>query len=198
MEPVVHSLTTSTLLHAMPPFVYLRVGPSASSGHTDFIDHMARKHDLQLFSKSDITPVKIIDNVKGGMRFWNKINRYKGKKMVAFDNIDAKHMVQVGKLKRLGSVSNFEDVDAWVFSINDKGMKSCGEVSIQDILDHAFGKDTGHFPRLLRWFSEIHHMLPDGTVRILACRGEKLEEPIVLTEYECLQRESVRKLSNTA
>ena len=180
-----------------PPFVYLRVGPSASSGHTDFIDHMARKHDLKLFAKSGITPVKIINNVKGGIRFYNKIRRYKGNKMVAFDNIDAKHMVRVGRLKRMGSSGNFEDVDAWVFSINDKGMKSCGEVSTQDILDHAFGKNTGHVPRLFSWFSEIHHILPNGTVRILACRGEKLEEPIVLTQQECLERETVRKIRVT-
>ena len=71
-------------------------------------------------------------------------------------------------------------------------MKSCGEVSAQDILDHAFGKDTGHVPRLYHWISEIHHMLPDGTVRILACGGKGLEDPIVLSENQCREREAVR------
>jgi hypothetical protein len=174
----------------MPPRVYLRVGPNAPE-HTTFIEHLGNQNDLRIFRKNGMTPVKVLTSLKGGTRFCNEVRRYKGKKMVAFDNIDAKHMVRVGKLKRLGG-HPFEDVDAWVFSINDKGMKSCGEVSTQDILDHSFGKDTGHVPRLYHWISEIHHMLPDGTVRILARGCKELEDPIVLTEMECLERETIR------
>jgi hypothetical protein len=44
-------------------------------------------------------------------------------------------------------------------------------------------------PYANQYITEIHHILPDGTVRILACNGQKLEEAIVLTADAFMERE---------
>jgi len=43
--------------------------------------------------------------------------------------------------------------------------------------------------------TEMHHMLPDGTVHMLACDGKKVEEAIVLTPHACMEREIARVLA---
>jgi hypothetical protein len=86
-----------------------------------------------------------------------------------------------------------KNMDTIVFSVNDKGLKSTGEVDADDVITHAFGEDNGHHRHMLyRMITEIHHMLPDGTVRILACGGKKLQDAIVLTPDECMAREIAR------
>ena len=114
--------------------------------------------------------------------------------MVAFDNFPAKQMCSPSPIVYgFKNWSNLpKNMDTVVFSMNDKGMKSCGEVDADDVIAHAFGVDNGHWHMLYRMITEIHHMLPDGTVRILACGGKKLEEAIVLTSDACMARETTR------
>jgi hypothetical protein len=175
-----------------PPRVYLRVGPDGS-GHTRFITHLSETFNLQLFTKHSITPTKFCKG-PGSTQFCAKVNRCNQPKMVAFDNFQAKHMCSPSPIVYgFKNWSNLpKNMDMVVFSMNDKGMKSCGEVDADDVITHAFGKDNGHWHMLYRMITEIHHMLPDGTVRILACGGKKLEEAIVLTSDACMARETTR------
>ena len=168
--------------------VYLRVGPT-SPGHGNFIRYMAKACNLQLFCKKGLTPKKICHG-PGSSRFNNKALNCKFPKMLAFDNCHAKEMCSVAPIEYNfhwnGFVNNFKTV---VFSINDTGMKSCAEIDADDLLRHAFPNECDEKKTMLySKILEIHHMLPDGTVRILACGGKKLEDPIVVTETECLER----------
>ena len=127
--------------------------------------------------------------------------------MVAFDNTPVKkmryanttvkNMCFIKNLKMLDfepKCNNRKSVDTWVFSINDKEMKLSGEDDAEDILLHLFGKDDlgdGWESRrgtLYNLVTEIHHMLPDGTVRVLASGGKKLQDAIVLSYDECIER----------
>jgi hypothetical protein len=126
-------------------------------------------------------------------KFEKNMCNYKGKKMVAFDNIQAKQMCTSWYFKRLDGFlegNSLKGVDTWVFSVNDKEMKSCGEVDAEEILIHAFGSEDVKYRRFMLYknITEIHHMMSDGTVRILSCDGKKLDEAIVLTHEECIER----------
>jgi hypothetical protein len=175
------------------PRVYLRVGGNGS-GHTSFIKHVSKTCDLQLFTKPTMTAFKIFHGRSS--QFLAQIHRYKEKKMLAFDNIRPTQMCQASCMLRLrGSHDDhMKNIDTYVFSINDTGMKSCGEVTADDVLTHAFGTDglKAHRHVLYNVMTEIHHMLPDGTVRVLACAGEKLVDPLVLTQDECNARVTKR------
>ncbi|KAJ1465365.1 hypothetical protein T484DRAFT_1757473 [Baffinella frigidus] len=120
--------------------------------------------------------------------------------MVAFDNIQLKDMCKPSPIVYLfHPSSHFRNIDTWVFSVNDKGMKSCGEVDADDVMRHVFpgGAFEAHSLMLYRNITEIHHMLPDGTVRILACGGKKLDSAIVLTPHACMERETARVRGET-
>ena len=178
-----------------PPKIYLRVGPTGS-GHTSFIKNVARTCELKLFSKRTMTPMKIF-HARFSHMFHNFIHS-KGKKMVAFDNTQAKHMCTPRPFKFFGN-RTYGDIDTWIFSINDNGMKKCGEIDANDVLAHAFSEDlrTGDGLMARRidmylYITEIHHMLPDGSVRILASGGKKLQDPIVLSALECIERVCVQ------
>ena len=69
-------------------------------------------------------------------------------------------------------------------------MKWSGELDAEDILVHVFGKEglEGRLTIMYNKITEIHHMLPDGNVRMLACGGKKLEDTIVLSYAECIER----------
>jgi hypothetical protein len=125
------------------------------------------------------------------------------KKMVAFDNTPVKKMGYANTtVKNMCFIKNLKSldhepkcdrrtrVDTWVFSVNDEGMKLSGNDDAEDILVHLFGKDDLEFRRgtLYNLVTEIHRMLPDGTVRILACGGKKLQDTIVLSYDECIER----------
>ena len=181
-------------MHPMPPRVYLRVGPNAPE-HTTFIEHLGIQNDLQIFSKNNVSPLKFCHHGTTCVRFKDKFSKYKMPKMLAFDNFRAKDMCSPSQIVYYFHWDlSRHYADTIVFSVNDKGMKSCGEVDADDVLRHVFpnGKFEAHSWMLYRNITEIHHMLPDGTVRILACGGKKLEDPIVLTEMECLERETIR------
>jgi hypothetical protein len=177
-----------------PPRVYLRVGPDGS-GHTRFIKHLSETYDLQLFMKHTITPKKFCYG-PGNQQFYEKVKRCEQPKMVAFDNFRVKDMCKPSPIvygfKKYNSLP--KHMDMVVFSMNDKGMNSCGEVDADDVLRHVFPKGAfeAHSWMLYRMIAEIHHMLPDGTVRILAVGGKKLDEAIVLTPDACMARETVR------
>ena len=169
--------------------VYLRVGPT-SPGHGNFIRYMAKACNLQLFCKNGMTPKKICYG-PGSSCFNNKALKCKNPKMLAFEDCRSKDMCDVAPIQYNfhwnGLINDFKTA---VFSINDTGMNLCAEI---DLLRHAFPnefdeKKTMLYSKIL----EINHMLPNGTVRILACGGKKLEDPIVVTETECLERILVR------
>ena len=173
-----------------PVHIYIRVGPSGS-GHTRFIQDLATKCDMKLFTKRTRTPFKLLN--RQPTKFEKMIAHCKEKKMVAFDNTPVKNMCFIKNLKSL----NFEPkwdrrarVDTWVFSVNDKGMKSSGEDDAEDILVHLFGKYELEYRRedVYNRVTEIHKILPDGTVHVLACGGKKLEAAIVLSYDECIER----------
>jgi hypothetical protein len=174
----------------MKPRVYLRVGPSGS-GHTRFIKELAETCKLKLFMKHRITPKKFCYG-PGSTQFCDKVDSCKQSNMIAFDGFHAKHMCRPSPIVYAQWPKK---TDTIVFSMNDKGMKSCGEIDADDVIAHAFGVDNGHWHMLYRMITEIHHMLPDGTVRILACGGKQLEEAIVLTPKECMAREIAPKPS---
>ncbi|KAJ1463625.1 hypothetical protein T484DRAFT_1758689 [Baffinella frigidus] len=135
-----------------------------------------------------MTPKKVFYG--RSIQFCNMISRYNGQKMVAFDNIQPKDMCKTSPFVKWFPYPCIGTVNTWVFSVNDKGMKSCGEVTADNILRHVFsdGAFETHSGMLYRNIKEIHHMLPDGTVRVLACDGKKLEDAIVLTYDECIKR----------
>ena len=168
--------------------MYLRVGASGS-GHTRFIQDLSKTCDLKLFTKHTVTANKWFRGPC--QKFSTMVRRCKEKKMVAFDNMQQKDMCRASPIVYL---NGDDKIDTYVFSVNDRGMKSCGAVDADDVLRHAFGEGgfDGHSHMLYRKISEIHHMLPDGTVRILACGGAKLADPIVLTRLECMEREVAR------
>ena len=180
--------------------IYIRVGPSGS-GHTRFIEDLATKCDMKLFTKRTRTPFKLFN--RQTTKFEKMIADCKEKKMVAFDNTlvknmryantTVKNMCFIKNLKFLDmepKCDNRRRVDTWVFSVNDKGMKSSGEDDAEDILVHLFGKYELEYRRkdVYNLVTEIHHMRPTGTVRILASGGKKLEAAIVLSYDECIER----------
>jgi hypothetical protein len=173
--------------------VYLRVGPTGS-GHTKFIHDLSKVCNLQLFMKHTITPRKFYRGM-GCRKFCKMVDKFKLPKMVAFDNFKTKDMCS-----HFAVIHNFttwkhlpKKMDMIVFSVNDKGLKSNGAVDADDVITHVFGEDNGYNSELLKAITEIHHMLPDGTVRILAIGGEKLENALVLTADECMAREVARE-----
>ena len=173
--------------------IFLRVGPSAP--HTDFVEHIAMTHNLQLFANVNMTPRKFCYG-PGSARFNAKVLKCKKPKILAFDSFHAKDMCDPAPIKyNFHWNGEIQDLHTVVFTVNDKGMKSGAEVDADDVLRHVFqnGDFEHHRCMLYRNISEIHHMLSDGTVKILACGGKKLEDPIVLTEKQCLERETARK-----
>jgi hypothetical protein len=172
--------------------VYLRVGLNGS-GHTRFIQDLGKMCGLKCFNKKIRTPLKTFH--RRSTQFEKAIGLYEGEKMVAFDNTPAKQMCNLRTFKNLNggcltcdSIRN--GIDTWVFSVNQSGMKSSGDIDIDDILVHVFGKDElqGRRNIFYRNITEVHHMLADGTVRVLACDGKKLEDAIVLSYNECIKR----------
>jgi hypothetical protein len=172
--------------------VYLRVGLNGS-GHTRFIQDLGKMCGLKCFNKKSRTPLKTFH--RRSTQFEKAIGLYEGEKMVAFDNTSAKQMCNLRTFKNLNggcltcdSIRN--GIDTWVFSVNQSGMKSSGDIDIDDILVHVFGKDElqGRRNIFFRNVTEVHHMLADGTVRVLACDGKKLEDAIVLSYNECIKR----------
>jgi hypothetical protein len=187
-------------LFSMRGHVYIRVGPSGS-GHTRFIRDIATKCDMKLFTKRTRTPFKLLN--RQTTKFEKMIADCTEKKMVAFDNTPVKKMRYANTtLNNMCFVKNLKmldfepkcdrrtSVDTWVFSVNDKGMKLSGNDDAEDILVHLFGKDDLESRRdiLYNLVTEIHYMLPNGTVRILASGGKKLEAAIVLSYDECIER----------
>jgi hypothetical protein len=174
------------------PAVYLRVGPDGS--HAQFIQDVSEKCKLKLFNRRCRTPRSMFHgrSTKINENYKKTIGRCKEPKMVAFNNISVKHMCTSWPFKCLDGWMQHElqNIDTWIFSVNDKGMKSCGEIDAQDILLHVFGSDDlkGRISMLYQNITEIHHMLPDGTVRILSCDSNKLQDAIVLTYSECMER----------
>jgi len=185
----------------MPPGrIYIRIGPSGS-GHTRFIRDLAMKCDMKLFTKRTRTPYKLLN--RQTTKFEKMIAQCTEKKMVAFDNTPVKKMGYANTtVKNMCFIKNLKSldhepkcdrrtrVDTWVFSVNDEGMKLSGNDDSEDILVHLFGKDDLESRRgtLYNLVTEIHRMLPDGTVRILACGGKKLQDIIVLSYDECIER----------
>jgi hypothetical protein len=175
----------------IPPKIYLRVGPGGS-GHTNFIEDLAKACDLELFTHRGMTPRKFCYG-PGSARFNTKLQRCKKKKMLAFDNCRSKDMcseVPIVLSFHWDGMSHI--LDTIVLSVNDKGMKSSGEVDADEVLRHAFPYGDVEHCRLYPKITEIHHMLPDGTVRILASAGKKLQDPIVLSALECIERVRVQ------
>ena len=150
------------------PRVYLRVGPSGSA---EFIEHIAEISNLELHMKKNMTPRKYCRG-PGGQRFCEKIQKSHKQVMVAFDNFTPAHMCSPSPIVYSFHWDNIraENLHTVVFSLNDKGMKSCGEIDSDDVLRHAFpnGAAQAHIWMLYRQIAEIHHMLSDGTVRVLA------------------------------
>jgi hypothetical protein len=171
------------------PHVYLRVGPSGS-GHTGFIEDLASTCKLKLFMKHTVTPKKFCID-RGFTKFGKKVDHCKEPNMIAFDDFKASGMCRTRPIVYARWPTMTHTI---VFSMNDKGMKSCGEVDADDVLRHAFPKGAfeAHSWMLYRMITEIHHMQADGKVRILACGGKKLEDAIVLTPEECIAREIKR------
>jgi len=165
------------------PPVYLRVGPSGS-GHTRFIHDMCNECNQDLLSRHNMTPKKFI----------NGMPRCRGSKkrtMVAFDDIRPKDMCKASRVVYLFHPSSpCKTVDTWVFSVREDGMNSCGEVDADDVMRYVFpgGDFEAHRDMLYRNITEVHHMLADGTVRVLACGGKKLEDAVVLSYHECIER----------
>ena len=173
------------------PHFYLRVGP-CGSGSTRFIRDLATKCDMTLFTKHSRTPIKMFH--RQPTKFEDTVGRFEGKKMVAFDDTPVKNMCSCRTFKHLDryllTCNSLKGINTWVFSVNDKGTKSSGELDAEDILVHVFGKEglEGRLTIMYNKITEIHHMLPDGNVRILACGGKKLEDTIVLSYAECIER----------
>jgi hypothetical protein len=169
------------------PHVYLRVGPGGS-GHTRFIHDLATCLDNELFTGLHVTPKKVFNGMS--VQFCSRVRRYNGPKLVAFDDIQPKDMCKPTPIVYWFRFPRLGTVNTWVFSVDDTGMKSCGEVTADDILRHVFpgGAFEAHSCMLYRNIKEIHHMLPDGTVRVLACDGKKLEDATVLSYTECIER----------
>ena len=167
--------------------MYLRVG-AVGSGHSRFIYDVAKTRNLTVFSKSSAKTFSGLSQKESEMVLGRKRRDSTAcarKAMVAFDGIKQKNMCRAGFILFLQADA---EIDTYVFSVYDQGMKK-GEVDADDVLRQAFGKVDFE---LYRKITEIHHMLSDGTIRILACGGAKLADPIVLTYDECLAREVAR------
>ena len=97
--------------------------------------------------------------------------------MLAFDNFTPKQMCGPSPIVYSVHWYNIcaENLDTVVFSLNDKGMKSCGEIDSDDVLRYAFPKGAAqaHNAMLYRQIAEIHHMLSDGTVCVLATEARE-------------------------
>ena len=181
------------MLKRLEPIVYLRVGP-VGSGHTRFIKDMAMVCDLKLFEKYTRTPMKMFH--KKPTRFEESIGKYQGKKMVAFDNTRVKDMCLIRPFKSLdgGSLTcrTLCGIDTWVFSVvcSKLNPSGNGEVDADDVLEYVFGHEElrDRHSTLYDFVTEIHHMLADGTVRVLTCHKKKLSSAIVLSYEQCIER----------
>jgi hypothetical protein len=168
------------------PYVYLRVGASGS-GHTRFIHELANECDLYLYQRHNGHAKNWFT---GGSRpKWYSF--HPTGRMVAFDGMSPKQMCRASDIVYITQDSSKKKFSTYVFSLDDKYMTTSCEIDADDVLKYAFGSDGyhNHHNMLYKRITEIHHMLPDGTVRILASNGEKLTDPIVLTRIECIQRQ---------
>ncbi|KAJ1463804.1 hypothetical protein T484DRAFT_1758561 [Baffinella frigidus] len=152
------------------PHVYVRVGPGGS-GHTRFIHDLSMCRNNELFTKLNATPKKVFHGMAS--QFSNRIRRYNGPKMVAFDDIQPKDMCKPSYIVYWFRFFRLGPVNTWVFSVGDKGMQSCGEVTADDILRHVFpgGAFEAHSCMLYRNIKEIHHIRRD-CARTLVRREE--------------------------
>jgi len=127
-------------------------------------------------------------------KFFNGVPLCRGLKqrtMVAFDDTQPKDMCKASPIVYLPHPSsNCETVDTWVFSVRDDWMRPCGEVDADDVMRYVFpgGAFEAHSCMLYQNITEVHHMLANGTVRVLAYGGKKLEEAVVLSYDECIKR----------
>jgi hypothetical protein len=167
------------------PCVYLRVGASGS-GHSRFIHDLAHGCDSNLV------------NHNGSAKKWfangycrKRYSFQPKKRMIAFDGIAQKEMCTASNVVYLAQDEVKKRIDTYIFSLN---MSVLGDFDADDVLKYAFGASghRNHSDMLYERITEIHHMLPDGTVRILASEGAKLVDPIILTRVECLQRQIIR------
>ena len=166
--------------------MYLRVGASGS-GHSRFIHDLADGCDLTRLDNGG-SAKKWFANGYGRKR----CSFESRKRMVAFDGIAQKEMCTASNLVYLAQDSTKKKVDTYIFSMD---MRVLGDFDADDVLKYAFGArgHRKHSDVLYERITEIHHMLPDGTVRILASEGAKLVDPIILTRVECLQRQIIRE-----
>lgn len=172
------------------PLVYLRIGPGGC-GHSRFIHDLSCKTNQELHMRHSVTPKKFFGGTARG--FCSMIRRCKGQNMVAFDDIQKKEMCKASRIVYMlhpATGSPCRNVDTLVLDFNDAGMRSCGEVDADDVMRHIFpdGAFEAHRSMLYKNITEIHQLLVDGTVRVLACGGKKLENVIVLSYEECIQR----------
>jgi hypothetical protein len=168
------------------PRVFLRVGANGT-GHTRFINDLAETCHLKVFTKHSISPKKFANGV-GNLKFCEKVDRYQFPKMIAFDNVSVKHMCSPSSILHGFSCDHTpNNIDAIVFSINDKG-KLGDDIDLDGIIRHVFGKNSGHLSMLYKRITEIHHMVKNNKVRVLASMGKRLHEPIILSHEECIDR----------
>jgi len=188
-----HAVTSPVLCNMVSsytePCVYLRVGASGS-GHSRFIHDLTDACDLHLLMRLNGTAKRWFANGSCPKRS----SFYPTGRIVAFDGISPKQMCTASNVVYIAQDSKKKKINTYVFSLDDRRMKPSCEIDADDVLKYAFGGDghRNHYDMLYRRITEIHHMLPNGTVRILASEGEKLVHPIVLTRSECLNRQILR------
>jgi hypothetical protein len=171
------------------PHVYLRVGASGS-GHTRFIHELAAACDLNLFQRHNGHAKNWFG--RGRTIRWTKFHT--PETIIAFDDMRPKQMCRASDIVYITQDSKRNKISTYVFSLDDRYMTTSGDIDADDALKYAFGNDgyNRHHNMLYKRITEIHHMLPNGTVRILASDGVKLADPIVLTQLECLKRQVSR------
>jgi hypothetical protein len=127
-------------------------------------------------------------------KFFNGVPLARGvreKTMVAFDGIQPQDMCKAFPIVYLfNPSSNCGTIGTWVFSVRDNGMHPRRGVDADDVMSYVFpgGAFEAHSDMLYRNITEVHHMLADGTVRVLACGGGKLEDAVVLSYDESIER----------
>jgi hypothetical protein len=179
-------------MNVFRPSVYLRVGPSGS-GHTQFINGAVMMCGFKLFPAGSGTPLKMFHRNPG--KFEEDVGKCKVKKMVAFDNIHLNHGIKSFKsLNGIGlTYTNLNGVDTMCFSVMSSklsNMKEDNEADAGDVLDFVFGcreLESRHHT-MYENVTEIHHLLGNGTVRVLACDKKKLTGTVVVSHEECLDR----------
>jgi len=179
------------------PLVYLRVGPGGC-GHSRFIHDLSCESNQELHMRHNVTPKKFFGGAAN--QFRSMVRRCREQNMVAFDDIRKKDMCKASSIVYMlhpGFGTPCKNVDTVVLDFLDTGMRSCGEVDADDVMRHVFpgGDFEAHSYMLYQNITEVHHMLADGTVRVLACDGKKLEDAIVLSYKECIER--VVKIHNS-